>query len=451
MMTSLRDFRKAALPLFGLSFFFLSGCRPEDPVQKTFTNEPLGTETQVQSGRVARDWPTLFGPYGNSEIPRDVDFLRLKDELSREKWRIAIGTGYSSPVISAGQVTVTMRIADEEVVRSYDLDQGQVKWEARWPTSFECPYDYSNGPASTPLLVDGRLYVLGAEGAMRCFDILTGELVWGRHLINEGDFSVGPFGLGSSPQIAGEHVIFQVGQADQHGCLMAINRSTGETVWTAVEAAASCSTPVIFERNGKVMLIALTDRGLVSLDARDGEILGEYPFRSRIPLQINATTPVRQHSKLWVSAYGLGTTALEITSDGALAKLWSHKRSLDSQYNNLLMRPEGLIGFSARGHDLTCVDPINGTILWQLACPSGRGNSITAGNQLLVLGETGIISVVLLEADSARVLYSSSASVLRGRCFSMPAYSQDTLVLRSDQELVGLHLPTRSNDKRVSE
>ena len=150
MMTSLRDFRKAALPLFGLSFFFLSGCRPEDPVQKTFTNEPLGTEAQVQSVRVARDWPTLFGPYGNSEIPRDVDFLRLKDELSREKWRIAIGTGHSSPVISAGQVTVTMRIADEEVVRSYDLDQGQVEWEARWPTSFECPYDYLNGPASTP-------------------------------------------------------------------------------------------------------------------------------------------------------------------------------------------------------------------------------------------------------------------------------------------------------------
>lgn len=69
---------------------------------------------------------------------------------------------------------------------------------------------------------------------MRCFDILTGELVWGRHLMNAGDFSVGPFGLGSSPQIAGEHVIFQVGQADQHGCLMAINRSTDETVWTAV-------------------------------------------------------------------------------------------------------------------------------------------------------------------------------------------------------------------------
>ena len=199
------------------------------------------------------------------------------------------------------------------------------------------------------------------------------------------------------------------------------------------------------------MLIALTDLGLVSVDARDGEVLGEYPFRSRIPLQINATTPVRQHSKLWVSAYGLGTTALEIASDGALAKLWSHKRSLDSQYNNLLMRPEGVIGFSARGHDLTCIDPRDGTVIWQLACPSGRGNSITAGNQLLVLGETGIISVVLLEADSARVLYSSSAPVLRGRCFSMPAYSQDTLVLRSDQELVGLHLPTRSNDKRVSE
>ncbi len=433
--------RGVSVGTWWVALLLVSGCQDRVHLQRQASKHAGAESAWNPVVSVETDWSQLFGSTGASAVRPPVRFLRLFDEPLVEKWRVSVGTGYSSPVIAGSQAIVFMRVSDQEVVRAYDLETGEVRWETRWPTSFECPYEYSDGPASTPLIVGHRVYVLGAEGAIRCLDVDQGEVIWGRDLHEEEDFTVGPFGLGSSPVLADGCVIFQVGNSESHGCLLALDPGDGSAVWSSVDHGASCSTPVVCESAAGRLLVCLTDQGLVSLWAKTGKQIDFYPFRSKIPLQVNATTPMIRDSKIWISAYGLGTAALQLTPDGHWAEQWRSRRSLDSQYNNLILAPQGLMGFSARGHDLKCVAADDGREIWTLECPSGRGNALLSEDQILILGETGVLSLVSVSGERGELLASRPRSILKGRCFSMPAYSQGTLLLKSDEEMVALSLP----------
>src|SRR5256885_8805879 len=49
------------------------------------------------------------------------------------------------------------RIGDEEIVEALDSRSGQAIWRYSYPSHFEDPYGYNNGPRGSPLLTEDQI------------------------------------------------------------------------------------------------------------------------------------------------------------------------------------------------------------------------------------------------------------------------------------------------------
>ena len=47
-----------------------------------------------------------------------------------------------------------------------------------WHYEYDCPYtvSYASGPRVTPTVSGGKVYTLGAEGDLFCFDVTNGKI-----------------------------------------------------------------------------------------------------------------------------------------------------------------------------------------------------------------------------------------------------------------------------------
>jgi outer membrane protein assembly factor BamB len=128
----------------------------------------------------AEDWPRFLGPRGDNTSSE----IRLLETFPTNGvpivWEKKIGTGYSAPSVSGGQLVLHHRMGGEEIVEAFDAASGKAAWRYGYPSSYVDPYGYNNGPRCTPVLTSNRCYTFGAEGRLVCLDRSTGKLVWRR-------------------------------------------------------------------------------------------------------------------------------------------------------------------------------------------------------------------------------------------------------------------------------
>src|SRR5262245_50365296 len=94
-------------------------------------------------------------------------------------WRVDVGEGYSSPVISANRVYVHSRRDPEEIVTAIDLQSGTILWQQPYAATFaknQYAVRMAKGPNSTPLLVGARLYTMGVTGILSAWNTADGSL-----------------------------------------------------------------------------------------------------------------------------------------------------------------------------------------------------------------------------------------------------------------------------------
>jgi outer membrane protein assembly factor BamB len=120
-------------------------------------------------------------------------------------------------------------------------------------------------------VTDGeRVIVFFGKGGIHCLD-MEGNPKWSRDL---GKFP-GPWGVGASPIIDGNLVI-QNCDAEGSCSLVAVNKETGELVWTAKRTDAErggWSTPIIIETTGRRELVLTGQFGVNAYDPATGKDL----------------------------------------------------------------------------------------------------------------------------------------------------------------------------------
>ena len=149
----------------------------------------------------ADDWPQWLGPQRDG-VWRETGLVEtFPTDGPRIRWRTAIGSGYSGPAVANGRVYVHDRklptgasnpenpfdrggIPGTERVLCLDEQDGRILWTHE----YDCVYtvSYAAGPRVTPLVHEGKVYTLGAEGNLRCLNAATGEKVWARELGRKG-------------------------------------------------------------------------------------------------------------------------------------------------------------------------------------------------------------------------------------------------------------------------
>src|SRR5262249_3192517 len=144
---------------------------------------------------------------------------------------------------------------------------------------------YAVGPRTTPTIVDGKVYTLGAEGHLFCFDAADGTIIWSREFQKDYNLKVPLWGGSASPLIDGQSLISIV--AGEGTLVFAFDKDTGEELWRAPSAndPAYCP-PVIYEHGGKRQLLIWHAESINSLDPANGKPYWSVPIEASFGMAI---------------------------------------------------------------------------------------------------------------------------------------------------------------------
>lgn len=425
----------------------------------------------------AADWPQFLGPTrdGTSMETRLVD--RIPTNGLPQLWERKLGTGYSSPVVQGGILVCFHREDREELVEAAEAATGKVLWKHAYPTAYQDPYGYNNGPRCAPLISGGRVFTFGADGTLTCLNLADGKRVWQRQTASEFEIPQAFFGVGSTPVIEGDKLLVMVGGQPDAG-VVAMDPSTGKTLWQSVgeknwtgepvydwpgdlkvewrryEKQASYASLITVPIHGQRLTLALTRQGLVALDPADGKVKFSRWFRSRANDSVNAMTPLIHGNDILISSayFKTGSVLLRVNPGNTnFTQVWQGL-GLEMHWSQPMLVNGHLYAFSGRNEPdafLRCVEFATGKVKWQRdeRWPKhsgeqppvfGRGSFIQADGKLIALGEGGLLGMFRPNPTQCEELGRWQVPQLKHPCWSAPVLSDGRLYLQGEDRLICL-------------
>lgn len=214
----------------------------------------LATQMPAQSG----NWPAWRGP--NADGIADEKGLPFVWSAEKNvRWKVAMPeAGNSTPIVWDNHVFITQAFdgGKRRALIAFRRSDGEKLWLQEVPCETMETTHRQNPPCSGSPTTDGEaVYAHFASGGVAAYDF-KGKKLWSR------DF--GPvlhkWGNGSSPILYKNLLIVYQGPGVPT-FLTALDKRTGETVWTAKETSinspifGSWSTPVVVRVNGQDELI----------------------------------------------------------------------------------------------------------------------------------------------------------------------------------------------------
>lgn len=315
----------------------------------------------------AQDWTQWRGPTRDGVVPAANTPASWPASL-RRAWRVEIGEGYSSPVVSHGKVFVHARRDPEEVVVAINLADGKILWQQKYSADFkknQYAVTMAKGPNATPLLIGNRLFTLGVTGILNAWDTATGKQLWTKDFSRTIDTSKMFCGTAASPLASGGRVVVQTGSDIHGGQIVALDPANGKTAWEWKGPGPGYASPVIIEIAGKQQIVTMTNGSIVGLDAKTGAELWTVPFPDE--WHENIVTPVWTGTHLIVSGTRQGTHAFSLsqtTGKWQATEVW--KNADIAMYMSSPVYGDGLLyGMSSKKKgQFFALDVKTGTVRW---------------------------------------------------------------------------------------
>lgn len=350
-------------------------------------------------------------------------------------WRQPVGAGYASFVVGAGSIFTIEQRRDKEVVAAYDAATGRELWTNSWPGHFSEAMG-GDGPRTTPVLDDTRLYALGAEGEFRCLDAATGKVLWRKNILTENGASNLVWAQSASPLIVDDKVIVLPGGPNGKS-VVAYNKLTGATVWTSQNDEQSYTAPMLVHLAGKRQLLVVSALRAMGLDPDTGRLLWDYPWVTEY--HINAAQPiVTAPNRFFISAgYGHGAAVVELSPDGdrfTARTVWQNTR-MKNKFNSSVLHDGYIYGLDEA--ILACIDASTGELKWK-GGRYGYGQLLLASGHLIVLTERG--EVVLVKADPSAHQELARFPAIEGKTWNHPAISGGILFVRNNAEMAAFRI-----------
>jgi outer membrane protein assembly factor BamB len=332
-----------------------------------------------------KEWPQWRGPGRDGNVAEFSHPQTWPDSLT-QKWKVEVGTGHASPIVSDGKVYLHSRQNEQEVASCLNLGTG----ERLWRTAYPAPYTmnpaatgHGKGPKSTPVLHDGKLYTLGISGILSCFDADTGNLKWQKDFSSQFAQTSPIYGTAMSPLVEGELLIVHVGGHNQ-GALIAFDADTGDVRWSWSEDGPGYASPIVVELEGTKQIVTQTQNYCVGVSAATGEPLWRMPFTTAYDQ--NIVTPVIYDGLLIFSGLEKGTMAIKVTRSGnewSTEQVW-HNPDVSMYMNSPVLSGDLLFGLSHRRRgQFFCLDARSGSTLWMSDGQQGENAAIIAAGDVL--------------------------------------------------------------------
>ncbi len=409
-----------------------------------------GLHTLRGEQRTGEDWPAFLGPRHNGTSLENNLRKSLPPPLL---WQHPKGTGYASPAVAEGRLVLFHRQGGNEIVECLDPESGKSIWRHQYTTEFEDRYGYNNGPRSSPVVDGGLVYIIGAEAKLRCLRLSDGGVVWAHDLRAEYKLEQDFFGVSSTPLIEGQHLILNLG-APGGPTVAAFEKRTGKFAWgSGKDWGASYASPVPATVHGKRRVFVFAGGesqpptgGLIMLDPATGAVDFTFPWRSRSYESVNASCPVIEGSRVFISAsYRTGSAMLEIQPNLRPKLLWT-TQEFGLHFNTPIIHGGHIYGFDGRNEpdaSLACLDASNGKLKWRTTLewterverngevrnePMSlyRGSLLRADNKYLALGEFGHLCWLDLSPAGCKELARTRLFAAR-ETWSLPVLSRGLL------------------------
>ena len=385
------------------------------------------------------DWPQHLGPKRDSQSA-ETGILRTWPKAGPAvAWSRPVGSGWAGPVVQGGRLVLFHRVGDSEVVESLEAASGNGVWKQEYRTRYIDDFEFDPGPRSTPLIADGKVFTLGADGDLRVWEAATGKPVWGRNVNKDYGVAKGFFGTATSPVLAGGKLLVNVGA--KGAGVVAFDPATGKELWKAADDPVSYSSPVVAGVGGTEAAIFFTRSGLLAVEPADGKVRFTFPWRPRLQASVNAATPVVSGDRVFLStSYSTGAVVLDLSKD-APREVWSGDDSLSCHYSTPVLAGEHLYGIDGRQEGgrarLRCVEFATGKVKWTREA-FGCAGLIAADGVILAATEAG--DVVAFEPTPQAYKEVARGTVLESPVRALPALAGGRLFVRDGKKLVALQV-----------
>lgn len=431
--------------------------------------EPDGPARDRRTAQPGADWPRFLGPMRNGKSSETGVLTRWGPNGPAIVWHRKIGTSYGIGSVAGDRFFQFDRDGDQARLTCLNARSGEFLWKFEYPTDYEDRLGYNNGPRTSPVVDEDRVYIYGAEGMLCCVSARDGKPLWKVDTARKFGVVQNFFGVGSTPVVEGNLLIVMVGgsPAESQGAgrfemdrvkgngtgIVAFDKRTGAVRYAINDELASYSTPQPARIGDRAWCFVLARAGLVGFDPQSGKVDFHYAWRAKLHDSVNASTPVVVGDEVFISeAYGPGGSMLRV-KPGGYEVVWrdptSRNKSMQCHWNTPIDHEGYLYGSSGRYSDnaeLRCIEWRTGKVMWRQP-ELGLASLLYVDGHFVCLSDDGVLRLIkatekqYIEVARAVVREATGlAPLITPPAWAAPILSHGLLYLRGADRLVCLRL-----------
>ena len=282
----------------------------------------------------ALSWPQFHGPKRDN-ISTETGLLKTWPEGGPSLLWTAqgLGHGFSSMAVAGGIIYTAGNVEKDTVITALDTS-GKTLWQGKNGPAWTKDYP---GTRATPTLDGDRLYHQSPLGQIVCLQARTGKPLWQLNVLEKFGSEPPRWALAESLLIDGDRLISCPGGPQT--CMVALDKKTGAVVWKAPSTGelAGYASPILAEYQGLRMIITLTAKALIGVNAETGELLWHVEHESYA--DENITMPIYHEGHVFVSTLKAGSVQWKINvrnGKASLEELW-RTEELDNHHGGVLL------------------------------------------------------------------------------------------------------------------
>lgn len=383
------------------------------------------------------DWPQWLGPTRDGRAGAASSFPKGGPVRLRVAWRRPLGVGVSGLAVADGRVFTLESDGERAQAVALSASDGSLLW--REPLDAGLP-DEERGPASTPAVADGWVFVLSPACQLRALDVATGKAAW--HVDLKARFGAAPrLGCASSPLVVGDRVVVQPGAAEDHR-IVAFDRRSGTLAWsTAGVARATYSSPGLrATAHGPEVLVHHTDT--TTPDAPRGGVTALEPEAGRLLWHVTLdrywswATPVPFGDRVLLPTWN-DAVAIEPPGPEGPARVAWRSAAFTAFVGTPVLRDGHFYGHG--GDFLRCVRGEDGRVAWEER--TYPGSVVLVDGHIAALSVTaGLLRIVEATPEAYRERARLPVLAPGARADTPPSVSGRRLFVRNDEEIVAVDL-----------
>lgn len=352
-----------------------------------------------------------------------------------------LGEGYAAPAVTGEMIFVNGEQQEKNYLFAVDLE-GNLLWKLHNGDEFigeGMALSYP-GARSTPTVMGKYVYATSAEGRIACVDAYTGNEEWAVHILDDLGGELGYFGYSESVGVDEKHVYcFPAGQETN---LAALDRFTGETVWTSpvLRDTFAYGSPVLLELPDRKILMTTSRHHLFTVDRSNGKMLGSYKLEGYEYDGEHCNTPVYADGYIYFVGNdepGQGAVKLELSPDGkSISEVWRNPE-IKNNFGGLVS-VNGHLVTTARNNRLVALDPEDGSVSDSIRIYTG--GIIYADRKFICYGHNGTVHLVMYEGGKFEITGELKIREGTGHHFAHPVLANGIMYIRHGNALMAYRI-----------